>query len=46
MVPQIRSEWVSKRTDPIVTQMCHARVGIITKEMEYVARHGQRSYKR
>src|SRR5215831_19056963 len=38
MLPPIRQEWVSKRTGPIVTQMHYARQGIITEEMEYVAR--------
>jgi phosphomethylpyrimidine synthase len=38
MRPPIRSEWVRKRTGPVVTQMRYARQGIITEEMEYVAR--------
>jgi phosphomethylpyrimidine synthase len=38
MVPPIRSEWVRKRTGPVVTQMHFARQGVITEEMEFVAR--------
>ena len=38
MLSPIRAEWVKKRTGPIVTQMHYARRGIITEEMEYVAR--------
>ncbi|HEV2232590.1 MAG TPA: phosphomethylpyrimidine synthase ThiC [Terriglobia bacterium] len=43
MLPPIRSEWVKKRAarqgnDPNVTQMHYARQGVITKEMEYVAK--------
>ncbi|HEV2177631.1 MAG TPA: phosphomethylpyrimidine synthase ThiC [Terriglobia bacterium] len=46
MLPPIRSEWVKQRTarhaypggDPVVTQMHYARQGIITEEMEFVAR--------
>jgi phosphomethylpyrimidine synthase len=38
MLPPIRQEWVSKRTGPVVTQMHYARQGVITEEMEYVAR--------
>jgi phosphomethylpyrimidine synthase len=38
MMPQIRSEWVKKRSGPVVTQMHYARQGVITEEMEYVAR--------
>ncbi len=38
MVPPIRSEWVRKRTGPVVTQMHYARQGVITEEMEYVAK--------
>lgn len=35
----MRAEWVKKRlNDPIRTQMHYARRGIITEEMEYVAR--------
>ena len=38
MSSPIRAEWVEKRTGPIVTQMHYARQGIITEEMQYVAR--------
>ncbi|MGA2630208.1 MAG: phosphomethylpyrimidine synthase ThiC [Terriglobia bacterium] len=38
MVSPIRKEWVSKRTGPIVTQMHYARQGIVTEEMEFVAK--------
>jgi len=38
MLPPIRSEWVAKRTGPVKTQMHYARQGLITEEMEYVAR--------
>ena len=38
MLPPIRSEWVRKRTGPIVTQMHYARQGVITEEMEFVAK--------
>jgi phosphomethylpyrimidine synthase len=38
MLPPIRSEWLSKRTGPIVTQMHYARRGVVTEEMEYVAK--------
>jgi len=38
MLPAIRSEWVKKRTGPGVTQMHYARKGIITEEMEFVAK--------
>ena len=34
----LRSEWVRKRTGPIVTQMHYARNGVVTEEMEYVAK--------
>src|ERR1700690_761356 len=35
----MRSEWLSKRSnDPIRTQIHYARQGLITPEMEYVAR--------
>ncbi len=34
----IRSEWVEKRTGPVVTQMHYARQGIVTEEMGYVSR--------
>ena len=38
MLPPIRSEWVKKRTGPIVTQMRYARQGMVTEEMEFVAK--------
>jgi len=38
MSAAIRREWVRKRTGPNVTQMHYARNGVITEEMEYVAR--------
>src|ERR1039458_2847448 len=38
MVSPIRADWVSKRTGPIVTQMHYARQGIVTEEMEYIAK--------
>jgi phosphomethylpyrimidine synthase len=38
MLPPIRSDWVKKRTGPVVTQMHYARQGIVTEEMEFVAR--------
>jgi len=38
MSSPIRAPWVEKRTGPIVTQMHYARQGIITEEMEYVAK--------
>ena len=38
MLPPIRSEWVKKRTRPIVTQMRYARQGMVTEEMEFVAK--------
>ncbi len=38
MTDAIRREWVAKRTGPIVTQMHYARQGVVTEEMEYVAR--------
>jgi phosphomethylpyrimidine synthase len=38
MRPPIRSEWVRRRTGPVVTQMHYARQGTITEEMEFVAR--------
>ena len=34
----IRSEWVRKRTGPVVTQMRYARQGVVTEEMEHVAK--------
>jgi len=33
-----RLEWVRKRTGPIVTQMHYAREGVVTEEMEFVAK--------
>ena len=37
--PHMRSEWTSKRRgQPNVTQMHYARKGMVTEEMEYVAR--------
>ena len=38
MRPPIRSEWVRRRTGPVVTQMHYARQGTITEEMAFVAR--------
>ncbi len=38
MSTALRSEWVRKRTGPVVTQMHYARQGVVTEEMEYVAR--------
>src|SRR5712692_4296845 len=38
MLSPIRSEWVRTRTAPVVTQMHYARKGIITEEMEFVAK--------
>ena len=38
MLPPIRSEWVSKRRGPVVTQMHYARQGVVTEEIEYVAK--------
>ncbi len=38
MTAPIRSEWVRKRTGPVVTQIHYARQGTVTEEMEYVAR--------
>jgi phosphomethylpyrimidine synthase len=38
MLPPIRGEWVRERTGPVVTQLHYARQGIITGEMEFVAR--------
>src|SRR5713226_4206297 len=38
MLPPIRERWVSERTGPVVTQMHYARQGVVTEEMEYVAR--------
>src|SRR5689334_6667494 len=33
----MRTEWVSKRSGPVVTQMHFARKGIVTEEMRHVA---------
>src|SRR3990172_13429414 len=38
MVSPIRTEWVRKRTGPIVTQLHYARQGTVTEEMEFVAK--------
>ncbi len=38
MLPPLRKEWVRKRTGPVVTQMHYARKGIVTEEMEFVAK--------
>ncbi len=38
MSPLIRSDWVRKRTGPVVTQMHYARKGVVTEEMEFVAK--------
>jgi phosphomethylpyrimidine synthase len=38
MVPPLRAEWVKNRTGPVVTQIHYARRGIVTEEMEYVAK--------
>jgi len=38
MVSPVRSEWVRKRTGPIVTQMHYAREGVVTEEMGFVAK--------
>ena len=38
MLPPIRSDWVKKRPGPVVTQMHYARQGIVTEEMEFVAK--------
>jgi phosphomethylpyrimidine synthase len=38
MPSPIRAPWLEKRTGPIVTQMHYARQGIITEEMEYIAK--------
>ncbi|HXX23938.1 MAG TPA: phosphomethylpyrimidine synthase ThiC, partial [Terriglobia bacterium] len=34
----MRSDWVKKRPGPVVTQMHYARQGIVTEEMEFVAK--------
>ena len=33
----MRSQWVSKRNGPVVTQMHYARKGVVTEEMRFVA---------
>ena len=38
MSPAIRSDWVKNRTGPVVTQMHYARQGVVTEEMEFVAK--------
>jgi len=38
MSSPVRAAWLEKRTGPIVTQMHYARQGILTEEMEYVAK--------
>ena len=38
MLSPIRSDWVKNRTGPVVTQMHYARQGIVTEEMEFVAK--------
>src|SRR5207247_828979 len=38
MLPPIRKPWAEKRTGAVVTQMHYARQGIVTEEMEFVAR--------
>jgi phosphomethylpyrimidine synthase len=38
MLPAIRTEWARKRTGPLVTQIHYARQGVITEEMEFVAK--------
>jgi phosphomethylpyrimidine synthase len=38
MVPPIRKTWVEKRAGPVVTQMHYARQGLVTEEMEFVAK--------
>src|SRR3989442_10216845 len=38
MLPPIRSEWVRQRRGPVVTQMPYAGQGVVTEEMEYVAK--------
>jgi len=38
MLSPIRSEWVRKRTGPVVTQLHYARQGVTTEEMEFVAK--------
>jgi len=38
MLSPVRSEWVRERTGPVVTQMHYARQGVVTEEMEFVAK--------
>jgi phosphomethylpyrimidine synthase len=38
MLPPIRKPWVEKRTGAVVTQMHYARQGVVTEEMEFVAK--------
>src|SRR2546428_8337899 len=38
MLPPVRSEWVRQRRGPVVTQMHYARQGVVTEEIEYVAK--------
>ena len=38
MLPPIRKPWAEKRTGAVVTQMHYARQGIVTEEMEFVAK--------
>ena len=38
MLSPIRKEWVWKRTGPVETQLHYARQGIVTEEMEFVAK--------
>ena len=38
MRPPIRNPWIENRSGPVVTQMHYARQGIVTEEMEFVAR--------
>jgi phosphomethylpyrimidine synthase len=33
----MRTEWVSRRSGPVVTQMHYARAGVVTEEMQFVA---------
>jgi phosphomethylpyrimidine synthase len=38
MLPPIRAEWVRERTGAVVTQLHYARQGMITEEMQFVAK--------
>jgi phosphomethylpyrimidine synthase len=38
MLASVRSEWVRERTGPVVTQLHYARQGVVTEEMEFVAK--------